>query len=222
MKLRGAGQEDRKKMMAVAGFVVIAGGLLYYELYGGTSAPAPPAAPVVVTVPAPGAGGTASGETAASEGSAGGPAAKVVGTTSGTLDPTLHMDAMLVSESVEYAGYGRNIFSTNSAPPPVVIPKPVASARQLAAQVQAPVVQTCPPNCPPPPPPPPIDLKFFGIETMADGQRKAFLLHDDVVVVASAGDVVLRRYRVVTIEAKTIQVEDMQNKNTQTLPLLTE
>jgi len=31
----------------------------------------------------------------------------------------------------------------------------------------------------------------------------------------------LRRYRVVAIDAKTIQVEDMQNRNTQTLPLLT-
>jgi hypothetical protein len=31
---------------------------------------------------------------------------------------------------------------------------------------------------------------------------------------------VLRRYRVIAIDARTIQVEDMQNKNTQTLPLL--
>jgi hypothetical protein len=82
----------------------------------------------------------------------------------------------------------------------------------------------CPPNCPPPPPPPPpppIDLKFFGVETTADGTRQAFLLHDDSVFLASAGDVVLRRYRVVSIEAKSIRVEDMQYKNTQTLPLLT-
>jgi hypothetical protein len=215
MKLGGAGSEDRNKMIAVAGFLVIAGGLLYYELYGGTSAPAPPVEPVVVTVPAPGAG------TAADEGSAGGPAAQMVGTTSGALDPSLHMDAMLVSESVEYSGSGRNIFSPDSAPPPVAIPKPVAPARQIAALVQTPVVLKCPPNCPPPPPPPPIELKFFGIETMANGQRKAFLLHDDVVMVASAGDVVLRRYRVVTVDAKSIQVEDMQNHNTQTLPLLT-
>ena len=72
-----------------------------------------------------------------------------------------------------------------------------------------------------PPPPPPIDLKFFGVETTADGTRQAFLLHDDSVFLASAGDVVLRRYRVVSIEAKSIRVEDMQYKNTQTLPLLT-
>jgi hypothetical protein len=81
----------------------------------------------------------------------------------------------------------------------------------------------CPPNCPPPPPPPPpppIELKFFGVETAANGARKALLLHDDNVFVASAGDVVMRRYRVISVDAKTIEVEDMQNNNKQTLPLL--
>jgi len=118
---------------------------------------------------------------------------------------------------VEYSGSGRNIFSPNSAPPPVVIQKPIASARITGP---APVVVPCPPNCPPPPPPP-IDLKFFGTVTSPNGTRQAFLLHDDSVFLASAGDVVSRRYRVVAIEARSIQVEDMQNKNTQTLPLLT-
>jgi hypothetical protein len=129
------------------------------------------------------------------------------------------MEAMLVTESLDYSGSGRNIFSANSAPP-VVIQKPLASARITG---HAPVVVPCPSNCPPPPPPPPpppIDLKFFGIETTSDGMRQAFLLHDDSVFLASPGDVVLRRYRVVSIEAKSIQVEDMQYKNTQTLPLL--
>jgi hypothetical protein len=144
-----------------------------------------------------------------------------VGTTSAALDPTLHMEAMLVTESLEYSGSGRNIFSANSAPAPVVIQKPLASARITAL---APAVVPCPPNCPPPPPPPPpppIDLKFFGLVASSNGTRQAFLLHDDSVFLASVGDVVLRRYRVVSIEAKSIQVEDMQYKNTQTLPLLT-
>jgi hypothetical protein len=39
--------------------------------------------------------------------------------------------------------------------------------------------------------------------------------------VAAAGDIVLRRYRVTSIDAKSIQVQDMQNNNTQMLPLLT-
>jgi hypothetical protein len=127
------------------------------------------------------------------------------------------MEAMMVTESVEYSGNGRNIFSASSAP--IAIPKPVASAR--VTPPPAPVVQPCPPNCPPPPPPPPIALTFFGVTTSANGTRQACLLHDDNVILANAGDVVLRRYKVIAVDAKSIQVEDMQNNNKQTLPLLT-
>ena len=202
----------RQRIMAVVLGVCALGAciFLYEELFGGSTSPAP--APVVVRAP------VASPGNAAVPVRATGPAARTVGTTSAGLDPTLHMDAMLVSESVVYSGSGRNIFSATSAPE-VVIPKPIAMAR-----VKPPVVIPCPPNCPPPPPPPPppaIDLKFFGTETAANGKHQAFLLHGDNVILASAGDIVMRRYKVVAIEAKTIKVEDMQYNNTQTLPLLT-
>jgi hypothetical protein len=215
MKTPGSkGSEDRKKIAAWIGFVLIASALIYFE-YFYSSAPATTAP--VAAAPAPAATAGNNPATAAP-----GAAAKQVGTTSAALDPTLHMEAMLVTESLEYSGNGRNIFSANSAPAPVVIQKPLASARITAT---APVVVPCPPNCsppPPPPPPPPIDLKFFGIVSAPDGtRRQAFLLHDDSVFLASVGDVVLRRYRVVSIEAKSIRVEDMQYNNTQTLPLLT-
>jgi hypothetical protein len=208
------GSEDRKKIAAVIGFVLIAAALVYFE-YFYTAAPAT-TAPVAATQAS-----AVSANTAPSSNPPSGSAAKPLGTTSAALDPTLHMEAMLVTESLEYSGSGRNIFSANSAPAPVVIQKPLASARITGP---ARVVVPCPPNCPPPPPPPPpppIDLKFFGIETASNGTRQAFLLHDDSVFLASPGDVVLRRYRVVSIEAKSIRVEDMQYKNTQTLPLLT-
>jgi hypothetical protein len=211
---------DNRRQMVLAGVVgVLALGAciyIYEELFGGgpTPAPAPAAAeataPVTVGVPARAVGSTAAESTAAVAGRA----AKTVGTASSALDPTLHMEAMLVSEQVEYAGNGRNIFSPNSAPPPVRIEKPVAPARNQVAM-------NTPPQLQGPPPPPPIDLKFFGFETSASGKRQAFLLHNEDVYLAAAGDVVMRRYRVVAIDGKTIQVEDMQNKNTQTLPLLT-
>jgi hypothetical protein len=218
MKLpSGKGSEDRKKIAAVIGFVLIAATLVYFE-YFYTGAPATPAPVAAAPVPAPSA---SANNTAPSSNPPSGAAAKPLGTTSAALDPTLHMEAMLVTESLEYSGSGRNIFSASSAPV-VTIPNPITAARPKPGL--APVVVPCPPNCPPPPPPPPpppIDLKFFGVETTADGTRQAFLLHDDSVFLASAGDVVLRRYRVVSIEAKSIRVEDMQYKNTQTLPLLT-
>ena len=196
----GTGNRRQTITAGVLGVVALGACLyLYEELFAG-STPAPAPEPAVTSA-------------SAKPPSAPPRNAKLVATTSASLDPTLHMDAMLVSEAVEYSGSGRNIFSAASTPP-IVIPNPITPVRVAAAP------QPCPPNCPPPPPPPPIDLKYFGVETAANGTRQACLLHEDNVYLASAGDVVLRRYRVISVDPKSIQVEDMQNNNKQTLPLL--
>ena len=119
---------------------------------------------------------------------------------------------MLVTEALVYSGSGRNIFSQTSVQ--VEIPKAIASARPTPTPAPVYVPQG-------PPPPPPIDLKFFGTATSKNGgARQAFLLHGEDVFVASAGDVVQRRYRIVTVNANSIVVEDLTNNNRQTLPLL--
>jgi hypothetical protein len=208
--------DQQKKWGATAVFVLLAVGILYYQLHD--DSPAPVAAPVVVTAPvkaAPAAVKTGPA-VAAAPGSVGGnvvgAAAKNVGTTSAQLDPTLRMQAMLVTESLVYSGSGRNIFSASSVP--VDIPKPVAPVRPKGPVVPVVVAPTGPP------PPPPIDLKFFGTATAANGSRSAFLLHGDDVFLASNGDIVQRRYKVISISANSILVEDMANNNRQTLPLL--
>ena len=203
MKTATAVGKDRLLYAVLAVFVLGSCIYIYEEIFAGSSsAPTTPVAAVTTPVQPAKAHVT-------------GTAAKAIGTTSAGLDPTLHMEAMLVSERVEYSGSGRNIFSANSAPP-VDIPKPIAAARVIA-----PVVIPCPPNCPPPvvQPRPPIDLKFFGVAS-ANGVRRALLLHNDTVYVASAGEIVLRRYRIIAVDAKSIDVEDMQNNDKQTLPLL--
>jgi hypothetical protein len=193
----------QKKVAAVAGFVLVAAGILYYELRD--DSPAPAVAPVTVVVPAAPASGAARG--------AAGGEAKKLGTTSAQLDPTLRMEPMLVTESLVYSGSGRNIFSATSAP--VDLPKPIASVRtKQNALPTGPVVPAGPP------PPPPIDLRFFGTVTSDDGTRRAFLLHGDDVFLASDGDVVQRRYKIVTVLASSIVVDDLANNNQQTLPLL--
>ncbi|MHB1022098.1 MAG: hypothetical protein ACYC46_13480 [Acidobacteriaceae bacterium] len=128
------------------------------------------------------------------------------------LDPTLHMGAMESAESLVYSGTGRNIFSPDSAPANVAIEKPIASARPMQNVVAVPTG---------PPPPPPIDLKFFGTETRENGVKRAFLLHGEDVFIAAPGDIVDRRYKVLSILTTGIQVQDMATNNTQTLPLIT-
>ena len=49
---------------------------------------------------------------------------------------------------------------------------------------------------------------------------EAFLLHGDDVFLASDGEIVQRKYKVISISANSILVEDMANNNRQTLPLL--
>ena len=195
--------DSQKKSIAVGGFVVLALGILYYQLRDDSPAPRPAQVAVTNTVPAPAV-------KLATRTAAGGEA-KNLGTTSAQLDPTLKMGPMLVTEKLVYSGSGRNIFSTASAP--IEIPKPIASARPKPVVP----VYTPPPG---PPPPPTIDLKFFGTATSANGKRQAFLLHGQDVFLASEGDIVQRRYRVVGVMASSILVEDMPNNNRQTLPLI--
>lgn len=198
--------DQQKKMLLGGVFAVVAAGVLYLELSdsGGSSAAAP--APVVITTVAAPAGATAGVK-------ATGAGTKRAGMTAAELDPTLRMGPMLVTESLVYTGSGRNIFSGTSVPS--ALPKPVGPPRpRVIAQAPA---YTGPVG---PPPPPPIDLKFFGTATMASGNRQAFLLRGEDVFLASPGDIVQRRYKVVSIAANSMVVEDLVNSNRQTLPLL--
>jgi hypothetical protein len=227
------GTEDRKKLtiLGVAG----TGGLgAIFYIYSQLSSPGtpPPAAPAIVTAPAqaptqtsaqnpaqpsalsPSRSSAAPSIQAAQPALGGERAAGRVGVTAAKYDPTLHMEAMLVTEALVYTGSGRNIFSPNSAPAAIAIPKAIAPARPKGPEV--PIVT----GPPPPPPPPPIDLKFFGTATRANGSRRAFLLHGEDVFLASTGDVVQRRYKIGTISATSVEVEDLTDSNRQTLPLI--
>lgn len=213
------GAEDKKKLpiLAVVGLGGLGAVVWIYSQLSTPSVPAAPAAAVVVTTPVRAVTATATtGESAASgrnTGLAGLAGAGKVLSGSAQYDPTLKMDGMLVAESLVYTGSGRNIFSPNSAPTAIAIPvakfsaRPVTTAQTIAAAPTG------------PPPPPPINLKFFGTDTGANGARQAFLLHGDDVYVASTGDIVQRRYKIGTISANSIEVEDLANNNKQMLPL---
>ncbi len=203
------GTEDRKRLIQASIAVPLALiGLiyLYVQLFGGsTPPPSPPPPSTTVSSTANNRASTGPKTTVAGAKNA---AARRLTGSSAALDPTLHPEVMAAAESLVYTGNGRNIFSASAAP--VVIEKPIASARP-GARSATPAVYT-------PPPPPPIDLKFFGTATYG-GQRKAFLLHGDDIFIAGPGEIVDRRYRIVNILLNSIEVEDMPNNDKQSLPL---
>ena len=219
---------ENKRQLYTAGVVGFFGlcacYFLYSELFGGPTTPPPPppiirdvSQPGVVTArPATTPSGASKSISAPPGFAVGAKAAPKVGVGGGALDPTLHMEAMLVTEGLVYTGTGRNIFA--AGPSELEVAKPVVKA---VAPARPPLVAAGPPPPPPgPPPPPPINLKFFGTATSASGDRRAFLLSGDDVYLASAGDVVQRRYRVISISASSISVEDIPNTNRQSLPLV--
>lgn len=140
-----------------------------------------------------------------------------------TIDPTLRFDLLAKVQSVERAGGTRSLFQFAAAPVPEapkvpvakIIPKtPAEIAREQAAKVVEP---------PKPPPPPPITLKFYGYSSpRRDGQKRAFFLDGDDIFVASEGELIKRRYKVVRIGVNSVVMEDTENKNQQTLMLQAE
>lgn len=201
------GAENKKRVIqaSVVGVLLLFAVVRFFLFFFGSSSPAPAPAPAPqpqaaapVSVPAPAARvAPASGR----------PATQVAAL---NLDPTLHTEWLRLAEGLTYTGRGRNIFSREAAP--VVIEKPKAPVRPVN------VVQV-PQGPPPPPPPPPINIRFFGIESHKSGARRAFLLQGENVFIASEGDVVDRRYKVVKINPFSVEIEDLPYSHTQTISL---
>jgi hypothetical protein len=212
-----AGAENRKKTIAAGALGAVALVclfIMYNALFGGSSpAPAPTVAPTTTRATSTAAPAQTTPQTPANAAHTSMPGVDAVklASTSASLDPTLDETAMHRTENLVYSGTGRNIFSLTYTPPPPAMPKNVPSAR--------PKPITLPPAPTGPPPPPPINLKFFGTAKRASGPLQAFLLQGDNVYLASAGEIVAHKYRIVAINLNSIQVEDLQYNNTQTLQL---
>jgi len=188
------GAENRSKLILAIVLGVLALGLTGHLLvsYGGSTAAAPAA---VVPVQGPATATTRA------------VAHKNTGPTLNSLDPTLRFDWLKESEDTRYEGTGRNIFRAQADIPPPIAPGVTDRAHQEAAQPQG------------PPPPPPIDLKFYGFASRPGEAKRIFLSQGEDIFVASEGDIVDRRYKILRISPVSVEIEDVLNNHRQEIPL---
>ena len=140
-------------------------------------------------------------------------------------DPTLRTDMLAAVRTVPMSRYSRNIFefgqrrriveplsdaeiakaTQRAAPPKPVTPAPAAKP----AATPAPARKA-----------PRITWKYYGFASPAgDGQRRAFLLDGEDVLIGGEGDVFRSRYKVKRIGMTSIVVEDLEYSEEQTLPI---
>jgi hypothetical protein len=188
------GAESRTKVVALALLLLLAAISVGYMFNSLSSRPTP-----VAAAPAP--SGNTAAQPARRPPPGRGPAAAVAAP---SLDPELRLKLLESSEGTKYEGTGRNIFV------PILDPIPHPIANGLTKERPLP-----PPG---PPPPPPIPLKFFGFASHS-GDKRIFLAQGEDVFIAAEGEIVDRRYKVVRINATSVEIEDVLNNNRQTIPL---
>jgi hypothetical protein len=139
-----------------------------------------------------------------------------------SLDPTIRLDLLAASENVKYEGNGRNIFKAEAE---VAIPKgndPNLKCKITPDAPGCPGYDPCKANptikgCPLYKEP--INLKFFGFANHPGERKRVFLSQGEDVFIAGEGDTVNRRYKVMRIGVNSVEIKDVLNDNTQTIPL---
>ncbi len=136
------------------------------------------------------------------------------------IDPTLRTDLLAKVMAVEPSGGSRNLFAFGSAPKVAELKGP--EPKLLMGPKEAPKPPPAPGE-PVKPPPPPITLKFYGFSTVRNnGKKSAYFLDGDDILIASEGETLKRRYKLVRITASSVLMEDLESKQQQTVPLTPE
>ncbi len=145
-----------------------------------------------------------------------------------TVDPTLRLELLAKLEKVQISGGMRSLFDfsnvsmTSAGPVAKIIPSP-----QKGPLTPKPFIG--PMNKPPEQPKlvaqapqaPPIPLKFYGFTSGSRGaNKKGFFLDGEEIVVASEGETIKKRYKVIRIGLANVTMEDTQYSQQQTLPIV--
>jgi hypothetical protein len=219
------GAEPKKVALLVA-FVAI-GGFVY--IYNRDSGAGPSSAPTPANRAASPSGGAVRPERASlrlTQSAANTstrefrPSLKIKNIEPSGIDPTLHLDLLAKLKTVPVDAGTRSLFEIAAAPPSEISvkePEKIAIARPFVGPMLPPPVVT-----PPEPKAPPIPLKFYGFVNRSKvGDKRAFFLDGEDIVIAAEGDTIKKRYKIVRIGVNSAVVEDTEFKsnNQQTLPL---
>ena len=145
-----------------------------------------------------------------------------------TVDPTLRLELLARLEKVKLSGGMRSLFDfsngsqDSSGPIAKIIPSPKKGPTPSKPFIG-------PMDKPPEPAKlaveapraPPIPLKFYGFTSSFRGANKrGFFLDGEEIIVASEGDLIKKRYKVIRIGLANVTMEDTQYSQQQTLPIV--
>ena len=217
---------DPKKIGILAGLVAVAGFVYFYNSNSGGS-PASNSSSIQRTQTPVTASRSAAPSTyrTVQTGTGGArefrPSLKPKNVDTANIDPTLRLDLLTKLKTVNPDAGTRSLFEIAAAPPAEVAngkePPKIAIVRPFVGPIMPKPVEL-----PPEPKAPPIPLKFYGfVNKTKIGDKRAFFLDGEDIVIAAEGDMIKKRYKIVRIGVNSAVVEDTEFKsnNQQTLPL---
>jgi hypothetical protein len=208
----------------VGGIILFAGFLFWYNSRGDDEGPTAgnavrPVAPAAAPMPKSHIAAVRRGTPATND--RGTLRLRPVDATRGNVDPTLRLDLLTRLQSEDEAPAGRSLFEAGPTPAEVA----AASANPIHGPMIAPKnVPVVTPPMPTGPPPLNIPLKFYGFVKPTDKREvsRGFFMDGDNVLVASEGQVLKQKYRVMELTAKAARLEDIQLKQSETLEVVPE
>jgi hypothetical protein len=139
------------------------------------------------------------------------------------VDPTLRLDLLAKVQQVAIDPVQRNLFQFGAAPPPPQDKSPLPNVGKIDMahnHPPGPMPAPKPPGPPAPPTAPAITFKYYGYSNARDNSRKrAFFLDGEDIIIASEGELIKKRYKLVKIGVNSVTMEDTQFSSQQTLPL---
>ena len=135
------------------------------------------------------------------------------------IDPSIHLEKLEDFDAGTPLN-ARNMFSAEAVHERPVNSRNSKPGSASSAASLTPGTQPPPPTRPAPPPMAIINLKFFGTKTEPGHKsRQGFFADGDAVYLASEGDLVANRYRILRIGDNSAEIEELSSKTRRQITL---